>query len=136
MITDIASFTIVVRDLNEALEFYVDTLGFERREDLPMGTDDHLAEEKYWVTVAPRNSQVVFLLQPLYRFEGEERQEREALIGKASIPVLYVDNCKRAYVDLSSLGVEFAKVPIDMSYGVEAICKDPYGNRLVLLEKL
>lgn len=129
MITNIASFTIVVREQNEALEFYEQILGFEKRDDMPVGGG------KYWITVAPPNAQVVFVLQPLDRFEGEERERHAMLLGKAPTIVLEVDDCKQTYIDLSSLGVEFTRVPMNMSYGIEAICKDPYGNSLVLLEK-
>ena len=129
MITNIGSFTIVVPEQDEALEFYVHILGFEKRTDMPMESG------KRWITVAPPDAQVVFVLQPLDWFEGEEREEHKARIGKASTVVLYVDDCKQTYVQLSSRGVEFTKVPIDTSYGVEAICKDLYGNTFVLLER-
>ena len=128
MITNVASFTIVVREENEALEFYVHRLGFEKRADMPT------ENEKRWITIAPPDAQVVFALQPLDWFEGEEREERKTLIGKAPPIVLHVDDCKQTYVQLSSRGVEFTKVPLDTSYGVEAICKDLYGNKLILLE--
>jgi hypothetical protein len=94
-----------------------------------------MASGKRWITVAPPNAQVVFVLQPLDWFEGEEREERQTLLGKTPTIVLCVDDCKQTYVQLSSRGVEFTKVPIDTSYGIEAICKDLYGNALVLLEK-
>jgi catechol 2,3-dioxygenase-like lactoylglutathione lyase family enzyme len=129
MITNVASVTIVVEEQNEALDFYVDILGFEQRADVPMENG------RRWITVAPPDAQVVFVLQPLDWFEGEEHEERKALIGKAPTIVFFVDDCKQTYVQLSSRGVEFTKVPIDTSYGIEAICKDLYGNLFVLLEK-
>jgi catechol 2,3-dioxygenase-like lactoylglutathione lyase family enzyme len=129
MITNIASVTIAVEDQNEALDFYVDILGFEQRADMPMESG------KRCITVAPPDSQVLLVLQPLDWFEGEEREERRTLIGKAPTIVLDVDDCKHTYIQLSSRGVEFTKVPIDTSYVIEAICKDLYGNTLVLLEK-
>jgi len=129
MITNVSSFTIIVPEQDEALAFYVHTLGFEKRADMPMESG------KRWITVAPPDAQVVFVLQPLDWFEGEEREEHKTLIGKTPTIVLYVDDCKQTYVDLSSRGVEFTEVPIHKSYGVEATCKDLYGNSLVLLEK-
>ena len=129
MITNIDSVTIVVEEQNKALDYYVGILGFEQRADMP------IENGKCWITVAPPDSQVVFVLQPLDWFAGEEREERKKLIGKAPTIVFYVDDCKQTYVQLSSRGVEFTKVPIDTSYGIEAICKDLYGNAFVLLER-
>ena len=129
MITDIFSFTIVVHDPNEALAFYTEKLGFEKRADNPMGPD------KRWITVAPKDAQVEFVLQPLSWFEGDDRAELASRIGKSPTIVLRVDNCIETYEQLKQQDIEFTEVPTDTFYGKQAICKDLYGNTLVLLER-
>lgn len=37
MITDVLSFTLIVRNQDEALAFYTEKLGFEKRAEMPMG---------------------------------------------------------------------------------------------------
>ncbi|MBV9230810.1 MAG: VOC family protein [Chloroflexi bacterium] len=129
MITDVISFTIVVRDQDEALAFYVDKLGFEKRADQPMGNGLR------WVTVAPQHANVVFVLQPLAWFEGEEREERQRRIGKGPTTVLRVDDCHGTSAMLRERGVKITQEPTKTFYGVEANIADLYGNTLVLLEQ-
>jgi catechol 2,3-dioxygenase-like lactoylglutathione lyase family enzyme len=80
--------TIRVRNQEEALHFYTETLGFEKRADFPMGPN------KRWVTVASRDDPVVELvLQPTDWFDGEERQRHDSLVGKDPTIVFQVDDC-------------------------------------------
>ncbi|HLZ61101.1 MAG TPA: VOC family protein [Ktedonosporobacter sp.] len=129
MTTDILNFTIIVRTQDEALQFYVEKLGFEKRMDIPMGNGNR------WVTIAPRDAKVTFTLQPLDWFEGKEREERATRIGQSPTIVLQVDNCQRTYDQLSQHGVEFTEIPTQTSYDIEATLADLYGNTLVLLEQ-
>jgi hypothetical protein len=48
---------------------------------------------------------------------------------------LRVDDCHRAYAELSAAGVEFLQEPSDRPYGIEAVMRDNTGNWLVLVEK-
>ena len=61
----IGQITIVVRDYDEAIGLYVDTLGFQLHEDTYIPEQD-----KRWVVVAPRGSAAIRLL--LARAVGEE----------------------------------------------------------------
>lgn len=121
--------TIRVRNQEEALHFYTETLGFEKRADFPMGPN------KRWVTVASKDDQVVELvLQPTDWFDGEERQRHDSLVGKDPTIVFQVDDCRGNYVKLSALGVKFSTPPTDRPYGIEAVGQDLYGNALVFLQ--
>ena len=129
MITNIVCFTLIVRNQEEALKFYTEKLGFEKRDDLPMG------EGKRWLSIAPRDAQVVFTLQPLDWFEGEEREAHARLIGKNPTIVLQVDDCQESYQTLLAREVECTEAPLKTPYGLQAIFNDLYGNTLVLLEQ-
>ncbi len=121
--------TIRVRDQEEALRFYTEKLGFEQRADLPMGP------QRRWVTVAPKGEQAPELvLQPADWFEGEERQQHAALVGKDPTIVFQVDDCRATYETLRARGVEFSMPPTEQGYGIEADGKDLYGNTLVFLQ--
>lgn len=128
MINDVMSFTIIVRGQEEALRYYTETLGFEKRADMPMGPG------KRWVTVAPRDASVAFVLQPHDWFEGEERAAHERRLGASPTIVLRVDNCEATYKQLRERGVTFSDPPTPLPYGVQAVMSDLYGNSLVLLE--
>ena len=128
MITDILSITIVVRDQDEALAYYVDKLGFEKRADNSMGP-------MRWITVGPRGSKVELVLQPPDWFEGAERQQKIEAIGKSPTIVFRVDNCRDTYAELKERGVEFSDPATDVPYGVQAVFQDLYGNGFVLLER-
>ena len=121
--------TIRVRDQEEALRFYTEKLGFEQRADLPMGP------QRRWITVAPKGEQAPELvLQPADWFEGEERQQHAALVGKDPTIVFQVDDCRVTYETLRARGVEFSMPPTEQGYGIEADGKDLYGNTLVFLQ--
>ncbi len=129
MVTNISSFTIKVDNQEEALAFYTEKLGFEKRADMPMGPGAR------WITVAPRDAQVELVLQPTDWFQGEEREQHLAQIGKSATIVFRVDNCRETCKALAERGVEILDQPKDLPYGVQAIIKDLYGNSWVLLEQ-
>lgn len=129
MITNISSFTIKVANQAEALAFYTEKLGFEKRADMPMGPGTR------WITVAPRDAQVELVLQPTDWFQGEEREQHLALIGKSATIVFRVENCRETCKTLAERGVEILDQPTEMPYGVQAIIKDLCGNGWVLLEQ-
>jgi catechol 2,3-dioxygenase-like lactoylglutathione lyase family enzyme len=126
---DISSVTIIVRDQQEALRYYTETLGFQQRADMPMG------EGKRWITVAPPDARVVFVLQPHDWFEGDERAAHEQRLGKDPTIVLRVDNCEETYAQLTARGVTFSDAPTPLPYGIQAVMQDLYGNQIVLLEQ-
>ncbi len=129
MITDFGSFTLVVRNQDEALAYYTEVLGFEKRADNSMG------ETQRWVTVAPRDAQVELVLQPLDWFEGDDRVQVEKRLGNNPTIVFKVDNCRETYATLSERGVTFVDPATETPWGVQAVFKDLYGNQFVLLER-
>jgi uncharacterized glyoxalase superfamily protein PhnB len=130
MITHLARVTILVSDQNEALNFYTEKLGFEKRADMPMGATR-------WLTVSPagqRDLEIV-LQQPDPAMHGEEGAQRMLeRIGQNATWVLATDDCQGDYERLSALGVRFASPPQRQMYGTEAVLLDLYGNSYSLLQ--
>lgn len=124
----IARVTLVVRDYDEAIEFYVNRLGFELVEDMPLPD-----EQKRWVVIAPGNGQGAELL--LGKAEGSEQEHavgRQA--GGRVFLFLYTDNFWQDYNDFRARGVTFMENPRQEVYGTVAVFSDLYGNLWDLLE--
>jgi catechol 2,3-dioxygenase-like lactoylglutathione lyase family enzyme len=113
---------IVVRDYDEALSFYVGTLGFELIEDTPVP-----AQDKRWVVVAPVGSSSARLL--LARAVGDEQSSRiGSQTGGRVFLFLYTDDFWRDFRAYQAKGVVFVREPSEQSYGTVAVFKDLYGN--------
>jgi len=119
---------IVVRDYDEAIEFYTKTLGFTLVEDTYQPEQD-----KRWVVVAPPGSHGTSLLlarastPEQTRFVGNQTGGRVFLF-------LNTDDFQRDYAALVARGVVFVREPKTESYGTVAVFKDLYGNLWDLLE--
>jgi len=132
MIDKLNVVTILVRDQDEALHFYVDKLGFEKRDDEMFGPGIR------WLTVAPpRQQEVEIVLQkPEPAMHGEEQAEAMlAMVGKMPTWSFATDDCRATYEALSARGVNFVQPPEERPYGVEALFQDLYGNVFSLLEQ-
>lgn len=124
----IATVALVVRDYDEALAFYVGTLGFTLIEDTYIP-----AQDKRWVTVAPPGSSRPLLL--LARAVGEEQSSRIGnQTGGRVFLFLYTDDFWRDYAAYRSKGVVFVREPKEESYGTVAVFKDLYGTLWDLLQ--
>jgi catechol 2,3-dioxygenase-like lactoylglutathione lyase family enzyme len=124
----IATVALVVRDYDEALAFYVGTLGFRLVEDTYIPGQD-----KRWVTVAPPGSTGPLLL--LARAVGEEQSSRIGnQTGGRVFLFLYTDDFWRDYAAYRSKGVVFVREPKEESYGTVAVFKDLYGTLWDLLQ--
>jgi len=119
---------LVVRDCDEAIEFYTKTLDFSLLEDTYIPEQD-----KRWVVVSPPNSSATRLL--LARAVGGEQSSRIGnQTGGRVFLFLYTDDFWRDYNKYKSKGVEFVRPPKEESYGTVAVFKDLYGNLWDLLE--
>jgi catechol 2,3-dioxygenase-like lactoylglutathione lyase family enzyme len=123
----IACIALVVRDYDEAIDFYTRQLRFELVEDTPLGNG------KRWVRVAPRGSRGTSLL--LARAVSPEQLSR---VGNQSggrvFLFLHTDDFASDYDDMRSRGVVFEDAPREESYGRVAVFRDLYGNRWDLVE--
>ena len=113
---------LVVRDYDEALDFYVGTLGFTLVEDTYIPEQD-----KRWVVVAPPGSNESRLL--LARAVGEKQASRIGnQTGGRVFLFLYTDDFWRDFHAYKAKGVVFVREPSEMSYDTVAVFKDLYGN--------
>jgi catechol 2,3-dioxygenase-like lactoylglutathione lyase family enzyme len=113
---------LVVREYDEAIEFYVGTLGFTLIEDTYVPEQD-----KRWVVVAPPGSGEPRLL--LARAVGEEQSSRIGnQTGGRVFLFLYTDDFWRDFHAYKARGVVFTREPKEQSFGVAAVFKDLYGN--------
>lgn len=141
MIKALTHISILVLDIDEALEFYTKILGFEVR-------DNQETNGFRWVTVSPKDQpdfQIVLLPACDEADEGccgtchEDEEECEVedmsdVVGRQGVFCFATDNCKKTYEELKGRGVEFTSEPEDMPWGVQATFADLYGNCFCLVE--
>jgi catechol 2,3-dioxygenase-like lactoylglutathione lyase family enzyme len=124
----IALVSIVVRDYDEALAFYIGKLGFELIEDTPIP-----AQSKRWVVISPPGATECRLL--LAKASTEEQLEHIGnQTGGRVFLFLYTDNFQRDYERYKAAGIEFVREPKIEPYGTVAVFKDIYGNLWDLIE--
>ena len=120
--------SLVVRDYDEALAFYVDVLGFALIEDTFIPE-----QRKRWVVVSPPGATESRLL--LAQASAPEQVSRVGnQTGGRVFLFLYTDDFDRDYRRYKDRGVVFVREPRDESYGKVAVFKDLYGNLWDLLE--
>jgi len=120
--------SLVVRDYDEAMDFFVGKLGFTLVEDTPVPE-----QSKRWVVVAPPGAEGSKLL--LARASNDEQRDRIATqTGGRVFLFLYTDNFWRDYERFKAIGVEFIRAPKTEAYGIVAVFKDLYGNLWDLLQ--
>ena len=113
---------LVVRDYDEALAFYVGTLGFDLVEDTPVPE-----QKKRWVVVAPPGATESRLL--LARAVGDEQSSRIGnQTGGRVFLFLQTDDFWRDFNAYTAKRVVFVRPPAEQPYGTVAVFRDPYGN--------
>jgi len=118
--------TIVTLDYDEAIDFFVNTLGFELHKDVA------ITPEKRWVVVRPAQSDAGLLLAKATNTEQKAAVGNQTG-GRVSF-FLYVNHFDKTYAELQSRGVRFIESPRDESYGRVVVFLDLYGNKWDLLE--
>ena len=120
--------SVVVREYDEALAFYIGTLGFTLVEDTEVPE-----QNKRWVVVAPPGSTETRLL--LARAANHEQVEHVGnQTGGRVFLFLYTDNFERDYLAYKAKGVVFVRERKDEPYGTVAVFKDVCGNLWDLLQ--
>ena len=123
---------LYVRDQDEALEFYVDKLGFKVHTDARNG-------DYRWLTV--QHPQQPGFQLGLFRpqaplVDDSTAQSLHEAVAKGAMPplVLVVDDCRAAYDEMRDRGVEFTQKPMARYGNVDASFRDPSGNGWKMLE--
>lgn len=124
----IVHIALVVRDYDEAIEFYTKKLHFTLIEDTYQ-----LEQNKRWVVVSPPGSKGTTLL-----LARASKPEQEAFVGNQTggrvFLFLQTDDFWRDYNDMVSRGIRFVREPKKETYGTVAVFEDLYGNLWDLLE--
>ncbi|NWJ53140.1 MAG: VOC family protein [Bacteroidetes bacterium] len=113
---------LVIRDYDEAIDFYTKKLHFTLAEDT------YLPEEnKRWVLIAPSGSTGTKIL-----LARASKPEQVPFIGNQTggrvFLFLNTDDFWRDYTEMVSLGIKFVRSPKDAPYGTVAVFEDLYGN--------
>lgn len=124
----IVHIALVVKDYDEAIEFYTKKLNFDLIEDTYQPEQD-----KRWVVIAPPNSTGTTIL-----LARASKAEQEKFIGNQAGGRVFLflnsDDFWRDYNEMTSKGIEFVRKPEKAEYGTVAVFKDLYGDLWDLLE--
>jgi len=126
----IVHVALVVRDYDEAIEFFCNKLRFTLVEDTYQPEQD-----KRWVVVAPPGSSGATLL-----LARASTPEQVAAIGNQTggrvFLFLATDDFRRDYEEMRTAGVRFVREPTNAPYGTVAVFQDLYGNLWDLIQPL
>ena len=124
----IVHIALVVKDYDEALDFYINKLNFVLIEDTYQPEQD-----KRWVVIAPPGSSGTTLL-----IAKASKPEQVDFIGNQAggrvFLFLNTDDFWRDYHAMVSKGIKFIREPKEADYGMVAVFEDLYGNRWDLLQ--
>lgn len=128
MIQSIVHIALVVKDYDEAIEFYTKKLSFELIEDTYQPE-----ENKRWVIISPPGSTGTSIL-----LARASKEIQEDFIGNQSggrvFLFLSTDDFYRDYNDMLAKNIRFVREPKVAQYGTVAVFEDLYGNKWDLIE--
>jgi len=121
-ISKLGTVVIPVTDQDRAIEFYVETLGFEKRADVPFG------DGYRWVEVAPADAATTIAIVPPP--PGKPTGNVETGIG------LHTDDIEALHADLKGRGVDVDAEISRMGDPVPPLFwfRDPDGNTLMVVD--
>ena len=125
MIDGVATICIFVNDQDKAKAFYTDKLGFELRQDVPMGPDSR------WVAVAPPGALTEVIL---YKLDQNWEHYRQVM-GKSQAITFNVTDMPPLYNDLKAKGVRIIQEPDPQPWGTYMMILDQDNNALLLVEQ-
>ncbi len=129
MYNNISRSTVYVTDQDQALDFYVNTLGLEVAADLDLGF-------MRWLTVrVPGDDVREILLErpgPPSMDEATATQVRELLSKGAIAGALFLttDDAQAAFETLRDRGADITDEPTERPYGIDFGVRDPFGNAI------
>jgi catechol 2,3-dioxygenase-like lactoylglutathione lyase family enzyme len=126
----LALVSLVVKDYDEALAFYVGKLGFTLIEDSFVPE-----QNKRWVVIEPPGASGQGAKLLLARGVGPEQTSRIGnQTGGRVFLFLYTDDFWRDFKAYKSLGIEFVREPSEAPYGTVAVFKDLHGTMWDLVQ--
>ena len=128
---NIGYITLVVRDYDEAIAFFTQTLSFDLIEDSP--SLDRSGHQKRWVLIAPPGSTGTRILLAKASTAEETSRIGNQTGGRVFL-FLHTDDFWRDYKAWTAKGVRFVREPKEEEYGTVAVFEDLYGNKWDLLQ--
>ncbi len=133
----IANAQFWVHDQEDALRFYVGTLGWEVRSDVS------IPEWGFrWLLVGPVGQPEIGLVlmpvpgPPMLEAGASVQLANLVAMGAGGTLFLETDDCQAAYDELSARGVVFNDPPTPQPYGIDTSFRDPSGNNVRLTQVL
>lgn len=120
--------SLLVRDYDEAIKFYVNKLGFLLLEDQYMAE-----QQKRWVVIAPAGDSGCKLLLAQASTEQQAQRIGDQTGGRVGF-FLQTDDFWRDHQAYTACGVEFTGPPRQEVYGTVVVFRDLYGNLWDLLQ--
>ncbi|MBU5484415.1 VOC family protein [Clostridium sp. MSJ-11] len=128
MIQSVVHIALVVKDYDEAIEFYTKKLHFTLIEDTYQPE-----QNKRWVVVSPPGSSGTTIL-----LARASKPKQMPFVGNQAggrvFLFLGTDDFWKDYNDMIAEGIEFVREPKEQSYGIVAVFKDLYGNLWDLIQ--
>jgi lactoylglutathione lyase len=125
MIDSLATVCVFVKDQDKAKAFYTEVLGFELRQDSPMGP------ESRWIAVAPKGA----LTEVILYMMDENWQHYSQVQGKAQALTFNVTDMTALQADLKAKGVRITQEPDPQPWGTYMMILDQDDNALLLVEQ-
>jgi catechol 2,3-dioxygenase-like lactoylglutathione lyase family enzyme len=125
MLTKVTYVTLFVKDQDNALDFYANTLGFEKRVDNPGAPGGGR-----FLTVGLKGQDIQIVLWP--GTPGKANQSPGPIPGAC---IIETNDCRKDFEDLKARGINFETPQVlEQPWAFIAILQDPDGNRLMLRE--
>ena len=129
MLKSIAISHVWVLDQEEALDFYVNKLGLEKRQDMNLGF-------MRWLTVGVPGDygrEILLELPAAPSVDPASGQQIRELVTKGATGFTVgftTEDCQKTYETLLARGVEFTQEPVTRDYGTDIGLRDPFGNHI------
>ena len=119
----IQSVSIYVNNLDQAIDFYTNKLGFTKTQDVPLFEGSDLR----WVTLEPESANTQIVLINGYADWSPDR------VGRFSGLVFNVENITDTFNQMEANGVEILEHPSRQMWGMQGQFKDQDGNSFVVV---
>ena len=123
----IAHIALVVKDYDEAINFYIEKLDFQLLEDTKLN------EDKRWVLIAPTGAKECCLLLAKAANDSQIASIGNQTGGRVFL-FLFTDDFWRDYNKMVDKNINFIRPPKEEEYGLVAVFEDLYGNLWDLLQ--
>ena len=127
MIRRLGPTAVVVKDYEEAVEYYTQKLGFQLKED-------KLIDKKIRVVVIAQQNDNGATITLLKADSCDKLGKLGAYARNNTLRILETEDIRQAYAIMKAKGVKFTGEPMEVPYGMEVSFEDLYGNEFDLVE--